>query len=89
MDLYLHTSGGAVRVSGGSFGAQTIQSVQILQSDQNYFEAIVSKLDSIIDLDFRFVDSAAVADVRLYFDTKTNLDGSGDILGLAVPNYSD
>ena len=89
MDLYLHTSGGAVWVSGGSFGAQIIHSVSIAQSDQNYFEDIVGELDSIIDLDFRFVGSADAADASLYFDTEIALGGSGDALGLAVSTDSD
>ena len=34
MDLYLHAPGGAIEVSGGGFGSQTIQSVPITGQDQ-------------------------------------------------------
>ena len=47
LDYYLHTSGGAVTVSGGGFGEQTIQSVSIPSSDQAYFNAMVQRVDNI------------------------------------------
>ena len=71
LDYYLHTpAGGAVTVSGGGFGEQTIQSVSISAADQDYFNAMVRRLDSIIVLDFPQVGSAAEADVDLYYDTE-------------------
>jgi len=84
LDYYLHTPGGAVVVSGGGFGEQTIQSVPISGSDQAYFDAMVRRLDSIIDLDFRQVGSAAAADVDLYYDTEIQVGGGGNTLGLAT-----
>ena len=57
-------------VSGGGFGEQTIQSVSISAADQDYFNAMVRRLDSIIVLDFPQVGSAAEADVDLYYDTE-------------------
>ena len=83
LDYYLHTSGGAVAVSGGGFGEQTIQSVSISSSDQAYFDAMVRRLDNVIDLDFRRSITAAEADVDLYYDTKIEL-GGGNMLGLAT-----
>ena len=88
LDYYLHSSGGAVNVSGGGFGEQTIQSVSISSSDQAYFDAIVSRIDNIIDLDFRRGSSAAEADVDLYYDTEIELD-SGKTLGLATSSGDD
>ena len=84
LDYYLHTPGGAVVVSGGGFGEQTIQSVPISGSDQAYFDAMVRRLDSIIDLDFRQVNTAAAADVDLYYDTEIQVGGGGNTLGLAT-----
>ena len=84
LDYYLHTPGGEVIVSGGGLGEQTIQSVSISQADQNYFNTMVRRLDSIIDLDFRQVGSADSADVDLYYDTVIDLGGSGTTLGLAT-----
>ena len=86
MDLYLHSSGGAVQVSGGGFGSQTIQSVPIMGQDQDYIRSIVNRLDSIIDLDFAFVGEVSQADTAFYYDQEINVggSGSGQILGLAV-----
>ena len=84
LDYYLHTPGGAITVSGGGFGEQQIQSLAIPGSDQDYFNAMVRRLDSIIDLDFRQVDNASIADVDLYYDTQIDLGASGTILGLAT-----
>ena len=84
LDYYLHTPGGAVTVSGGGFGEQEIQSISIPGSDQDYFNAMVRRLDSIIDLDFAQVDNPLGADVDLYYDTEIDLGGSGITLGLAT-----
>jgi serralysin len=84
MDLYLHAPGGAVQVSGGGFGGQTIESVPIPQQDQDYIRSIVSRLDAIIDLDFRFVADPGQADVAFYYDTEIDIGGGGQTLGLAT-----
>jgi len=84
LDYYLHAPGGAVKVSGGGFGEQDIQSLSIPISDQAYFDVMVSRLDSIIDLDFRRVDNASSSDVELYYDTEIDLGGVGVTLGLAT-----
>ena len=84
MDLYLHAPGGAVQVSSGEFGAQTIESVAIPQQDQDYIRSIVRGLDAIIDLDFRFVADPGQADVAFYYDTEIEIGGSRGTLGLSV-----
>ena len=84
LDYYLHTPGGAVTVSGGGFGQQEIQSISIPGPDQDYFNAMVRRLDSIIDLDFAQVDNPSSADVDLYYDTEIELGGGGITLGLAT-----
>ena len=84
LDYYLHTPGGEVVVFGGGFGEQTIQSVPISQADQNYFNAMVRRLDSILELDFRQVGNADSADVDLYYDTVIDVGGGGNTLGLAT-----
>ena len=85
LDYYLHASGGAVNVSGGGFGEQEIQSLSIPGSDQDYFNSMVRRLDSIIDLDFRQVDQASQSDVEFYYDTEIDLGGGRTTLGLATP----
>ena len=88
LDYYLHTQGGLVTVSGGGFGNQRIQSLSIPGSDQDYFNAMVHRLDSIIDLDFRQVDNPSGADVALYYDTEIDV-GGGNTLGLATTSDFD
>ena len=85
LDYYLHTSDGAVSVSGGGFGEQTIHSVSISSSDQAYFDEMVGRLNNIIDLDFRRSNSAFEADVDLYYDTEIEFGGS-KTLGFAASN---
>ena len=84
LDYYLHAPGGAVTVSGGGFGEQEIQSIAIAGTDQDYFNAMVRRLDRIIDLDFTQVDNPLSADVDLYYDTEIDLGGGGITLGLAT-----
>ena len=86
MNIYLHAPGGAIGVSGGGLGAQTIQSVPISLQDQDYIRSIVNRLDSIIDLDFAFVGEAAQADTSFYYDQEIALGESisGETLGLSA-----
>ena len=86
MDLYLHASGGAVQVNAMGF-QQTIQSIPISDQDQNFIQTMVNKLDSIIDLDFLFVDVPLHADTSFYYDQEIEIEGSeGTTLGLAAPD---
>ena len=89
LDYYMHTPGGAVSVGGGGLGSQKIQSLPIPIADQNYFIAMVQRLDSIIDLDFRQVGIATGADVDIYYDTDINVGGPGTTLGLAASTGFD
>ena len=84
LDYYLHTPGGAVTVSGGGFGEQEIQSLAIPGSDQDYFNSMVRRLDSIVDLDFTQVDNPLSADVDLYYDIEIDLGRDEITLGLAT-----
>ena len=86
MNIYLHAPGGAIEVSGGGLGSQIIQSVPIAGQDQDYIRSIVSRLDSIIDLDFVFVGEAAQADTAFYYDQEIDLgeSGNGQTLGLSI-----
>ena len=89
LDYYLHAPGGAVTVSGGGYGEQEIESLVIPSSDQDYFNAMVRRLDGIIDLDFRQVDQRSNADVDIYYDTQIDLGTVGTVLGLAANNGID
>lgn len=83
LDYYLHTPGGAVAVDGGGL-EQTIESVQISGADQDFLNAMVRRLDNILDLDFRQAGRASAADVDLYYDTEVDVGGGGATLGLAT-----
>ena len=83
LDYYLHTPGGAIAVDGGGL-EQTIESVQISGADQDFFNAMVRRLDSILDLDFRQAGRASAADVDLYYDTEIDVGGGVATLGLAT-----
>lgn len=84
IDIYLHTPGGAVMVGGGSFGSQTISSLPISVSDQQFFQNVVLHLDQRLGADFRFTSDKEVSDIQLYYDREINL--GGDTLGLATTN---
>ncbi|ABM76850.1 hypothetical protein [Prochlorococcus marinus] len=84
IDIYLHTPGGAVSVGGGSVSSQTISSLPISASDQQFFQDIVLSLDQRLDAEFRFTSDKEVSDIQLYYDSEINL--GGDILGLAMAN---
>ena len=89
LNYYLHAPGGAVTVSGGGHVEQEIQSLAIPRSDQDYFNAMVRRLDNIIDLDFRQVDHSSSADVDLYYDANIELGFGGTTLGLAMRSNID
>ena len=84
MDLYLHTPGGAVQVDGGGLESQTIQALPISPQDQAFIVSMVTRLDSIIDLDFVFVNDPSQADTLFYYDQEIEIDGDGITLGLAI-----
>jgi serralysin len=87
---YLHRVAGPVLVSGGTFGEQTIQAIAIPESDQRYFRDIVTRLDAILELDFRESLRPQDADLDLYYDSEINIEGTTDVqtLGLAIVSGS-
>jgi len=85
LDLYLHRPAGPVQVNGGDYGAQTIQALTIDDVFLDFIDHALRKLDAELDLDFRLVDTADQADVRLYLDSEIEL-GGGLTLGIALSN---
>ena len=88
MTLYLHAAGGAVQVSGGGFGEQTIQSNGDSSEDQSYFESLIGRLERFVDLDFAFVQSPDAADIAIYYDSEIVLDEDSETLGLATTGWA-
>jgi hypothetical protein len=85
LEIYLHRLGGTVRVNGGSFGRQTIQSLPMQASLAHFIERSIARLDRLLALDFALIPTAETADIAIYLDTEIQTDLSLT-LGLAVQN---
>jgi hypothetical protein len=88
LDIYLHTSGATVTVGGGSFGSQQINPLSISEDLQKFIRDSLIRLDSLIDLDFRFTTSKDTADLDFFVDSTISLGGTGTTLGIALSNSS-
>ena len=88
LDIYLHSSGATVTVGGGSFGSQQINPLPISQDLQKFIQDTLTRLDSLIDLDFRFTTSKDTADLDFFVDSTISLGGTGTTLGIALSNSS-
>jgi len=88
IDVYLHTSGGNIVVGGGDYGSQTIRTMTMEASFQNYIIGAISKLDKIIDIDFNYTSDPRKSDINLYLDTTIDIGGSGITFGISLQNYS-
>ncbi len=86
LDVYLHRPAGSVQVNGGDYGAQTIQALAIDDAFLAFLDQALRRLDAELDLDFRLVDTADQADVRLYLDSEIELGGGGLTLAIALSN---
>ncbi len=87
MSVYLHADGGAVQVSAGGFGVETIESIAIPSDDQAYIISLFDQLEELIDLDFEYVDSPDAADLSIYYDTEIFVGNARSMtLGLAAPH---
>ena len=86
--ISLHIAGGATSIGGGAFGAQTIESLAISMSFQDFLIGSIRRLDSIIDVDFSIKTDNSHGEINFYFDQEINLDSNGGtILGIALSNY--
>ena len=66
--IYLHALSGVVDVNGGKYGEKSLNTIAIPEQDQNYIRSVVSQLDSMIGIDFVFVDDPSEADISYYYD---------------------
>ena len=85
-DVYLNRAAGPVAVSGGEFGAQTIQAMAMANNLAGFLQSSLAALDAQIGLDIRFVDRPEQADVRFYLDSTIDLGDGGVTLGIALSN---
>ena len=88
MDIYLQTTPGTVRVGGGSFGAQDINALAMAADLQQFIKDTFTRLDPLIDLDFRFITTKTNSDLDFYVDSDIEVGGSGTTLGIALSNSS-
>lgn len=88
MDIYLQTTPGTVRVGGGSFGAQDINALVMTIDLQQFIKDTFTRLDPLIDLDFRFITTKTNSDLDFYVDNDIQVGGSGTTLGIALSNSS-
>lgn len=88
VSIYLHEQGGRIRIEGGSYGAQWIDTLVIDTGLVHWMQGLVSRIDSILDLDFRFVGDRSSSNLDLFIDTEISVGSSAQVLGLAIPNVS-
>ncbi|MCP9924793.1 M10 family metallopeptidase [Synechococcus lacustris C3-12m-Tous] len=86
MDIYLQTTPGTIRVGGGSFGAQDINALSMATDLQQFIKDTFTRLDPLIDLDFRFITTKTNSDLDFYVDSDIEVGGSGTTLGIALSN---
>lgn len=99
-NVYVNTSGGPIAVNGGnevdeegSAPSQAINSIAIPQSDADYIRWAIATLDSYIAPDFRFVSSAAEANIDIHLDSDLQWEnvesvGSGSSAGVVLADES-
>ena len=88
LDIYLQTTPGTVKVGGGSFGNQDIKALAMAADLQQFIKDTLTRLDPLIDLDFRFITTKTNSDLDFYVDNDINVGGSGTTLGIALSNTS-
>jgi len=89
VSVYLNLSGGPVSVGGGPYGSQTIQTLSISPELQSFLKSTISRLDSLIDLDFEMVNTQARGDINLFLDQEIVVDSGGTTLGIALSNSTN
>ena len=88
MDIYLQTTQGTIGVGGGSLGAQDINALAMAADLQQFIRDTLTRLDPLIDLDFRFITTKTNSDLDFYVDSDIEVGGSGTTLGIALSNSS-
>ncbi len=82
--IYLHALSGVVDVNGGKYGEKSLNTIAIPEQDQNYIRSVVSQLDSMIGIDFVFVDDPSEADISYYYDQEFKFPGNSQNVALSA-----
>lgn len=88
LSVYLQVAAGSITVGGGVFGEQRIEALPADPSLQQFYYNMIERLDRILDIDFDFSSGIQQADLRVYLDREIQLGGLGEVLGLALANFS-
>jgi hypothetical protein len=89
VSVFLNLSGGPASVGGGPYGAQTIQTLSIGPELQSFLKSTITRLDSLIDLDFEMVNNQAQGDINLFLDQEIAVNSGGTTLGIALSNSTN
>ena len=88
LSVFIDTSGGPVDIGGGPYGAQVIQALPIASDIQNFFVGTLTRLASLINLNFQVVSDSSQAEIDLFLDKVISIGGSGTTLGISLENTS-
>ncbi|NDC34652.1 MAG: DUF4214 domain-containing protein [Synechococcaceae bacterium WB9_2_112] len=89
LSVYVNATGGPVSVGGGPYGSQTIQTLSIGTELQSFINSTITRLDSLIDLDFEMVNTQAQGEIDFFLDQEIVVDSSGTTLGIALSNSNN
>ncbi len=87
LDIYFHAKGGNVQIEGGPFGEQIINSLPIIDEDQEFIIKTISGLNQTLDIDFRLTANYEKSDIAIFFDSEINV-GEDNVIGIAYENYN-
>ena len=71
-------------MNGGKYGERALKAIAIPEQDQNYIRSVVSQLDSMIGIDFVFVDDPSEADISYYYDQEFKFPGNSQNVALSA-----
>ena len=84
--VYIHVSGGAVQIGGGSVGPQTINTLSMDTDLLQWMQSVFRRLDDILDLDFELRETSNGSKINIYLDQEIKLGDGSTTLGLALSN---
>ena len=90
VEISLHVNGGPTSIGGGAFGTQTIESLAIPETLQDFLNQTINHLDAIVAVDFSVRTDGLREEVNFYLDQEIVINTSSEtILGIALSNYDD
>ena len=88
-DVYIHGEEGSASVANGTALAQDIATLAPTESLLSHANDQFSRISSIADVHFRYVDIADNADISIFIDQEIDIgDDSVNTLGLTLSNFN-